>query len=328
MYWDVNGNMVFVDEIEWMEVRKSNIKYYNDIDLYYKAPSGEILLYKHSGLKYDKTYQDKHPYKGTLYITPVDKIKSLEAAQKGFSRDLTKKIKNNKTNEVKQELISIMGETLSQPRSGSLKVVPETVNMIVEGYSDHPQVIKNLAIMSHIDYSTTIHSINVMALMINYCYYTNKPLELTRQYGLSALLHDVGKADDHFPDELLRENRKLTDYEYEIIKTHPTLGEDILKGYGIELKAAVPGAIEHHEKLDGSGYPNGIKNISECGQILGIIDCYEAITNDERAYRSAMLPIKALTLLKKDVDKGHFSKEIFNDFAYSLVNKEADSIRH
>ena len=319
--------MIYVDEAEWIEVRKSNIKYYNDIDLYYRSIAGEVLLYKQSGLAYDSTYQKKHPYKGKLFINPEDKLKSLEAAQKGFSRDLTTKIKTKKTSEVKKELINIMGETLSQPRSGSLKVVPETVNNIVEGFSDQPEIIKNLAIMSHIDYSTTIHSINVMALMINYCYYTKKPLKTTRDYGLAALLHDVGKADNSFPDELLRENRKLTDDEFELIKKHPALGEDVLKGYGSDLLVAIPGALEHHEKLDGSGYPNQLTNISECGQILGIIDCYEAITNDERPYRSAMLPIKALTLLKGDVDKGYFNNDIFTDFAYSLVDKAADSIR-
>jgi len=318
--------MILHDNNEWIEVRKSNIKYYNDIDLYYRSSSGEVLLYKQAGLTYDKAYQTKHPYKGKLYITPDDKLKSLEVIQKEFSRNLTSNVKSKKTSAVKKELINIVGETLSQPRSGSLKVIPHTVNTIVEGFSDHPEIVKNLAIMSHIDYSTTIHSINVMALMISYCYYTDKPIDVTRNYGLASLLHDVGKADNSFPDSILKENRKLTDKEFEIVKTHPLLGADILRSYGPDLKSAIPGALEHHEKMDGSGYPEGITNISECGQILGIIDCYEAITNDERPYRSAMLPIKALTLLKSDVDKGFFNKDIFKNFAYSLVDKAAASI--
>lgn len=315
--------MILLDDHEWIEVRKTNIKYYNEIDLYYKAPSGEVMLYKQAGLTYDKSYQDKHPYKGKLYITPEDKLRSLDIIQKEFSRNLTSNLKRKKTGEVKKELINIVGETLSQPRSGSLRVIPSTVNTIIESYSDQPKIVKNLAILSHIDYSTTIHSINVMALMINYCFYTEKPESVTREYGLAALLHDVGKADDSFPESILRENRKLTDKEFEIVKTHPKLGGDILKEYGNELATAIPGALEHHEKLDGSGYPAGISEISECGKILGIIDCYEAITNDERPYRSAMLPIKALTLLKEDVDRGLFDKTIFHDFAYSLVDKEA-----
>jgi len=315
--------MILLDDTEWIEVRKTNLKYYDDIDLFYMAPSGEILLYKQAGLVYDESYQARYPYKGKLYITPEDKLKSLQIIQKEFSRNLTSNLKKKKTSEVKKELVSIVGETLSQPRSGSLRIVPSTVNAIVESYSDQPLIVKNLAIMSHIDYSTTIHSINVMALMINYCFYTNKPEHVTKEYGMAALLHDVGKADDSFPDTILKENRKLTDREFEVVKTHPTLGVDILKEYGTELEQAIPGALEHHEKLDGSGYPEGKTSISECGRILGIIDCYEAITNDERPYRSAMLPIKALTLIKDEVDIGHFDKDIFRDFAYSLVDKDA-----
>lgn len=318
--------MVLLDDNEWIEVRKSNVKYYNDLDLYYRAPAGEMLLYKHAGLVYDKEYQDKHPYKGRIFISAVDKLKSLEIVQKEFSRHLTANLKRKKTSEVKKELVDIVGETLSQPRSGSLKVVPKTVNSIVEGFSDQPHIVKNLAIMSHIDYSTTIHSINVMALMINYCYYTKKPIKVTEKYALAALLHDVGKADNSFPETILKENRKLTDKEFEIVKKHPELGAEILREYGDELASAIDGALEHHEKLDGSGYPTGKTDISECGRILGIIDCYEAITNDERPYRHAMLPIKALTLLKEDVDRGFFDKEIFKDFAYSLVDKEASKL--
>ncbi len=54
--------------------------------------------------------------------------------------------------------------------------------------------------------------------------------------------------------------------------------------------------------------------------ILGIIDCYEAITNDDRPYRSAMQPLAALELIKKDSENGKYNKEIFRDFAYSLTD--------
>lgn len=54
--------------------------------------------------------------------------------------------------------------------------------------------------------------------------------------------------------------------------------------------------------------------------VLGIIDCYEAITNDDRPYRSAMNPMAALELIKRDVDNGKYNREIFRDFAYSLTD--------
>jgi HD-GYP domain-containing protein (c-di-GMP phosphodiesterase class II) len=78
-------------------------------------------------------------------------------------------------------------------------------------------------------------------------------------------------------------------------------------------------ALQHHEKLDGRGYPNKLTQISEVSQVIGFIDCYEALTNDDRPYRSAMDPLKALRLIKKDVEAGKFDKKIFEKFAYSLV---------
>ncbi len=316
--------MIIIDESEWIEVRKTNIGYYKDIDLFYKAPVGEMLLYKHAGLEYNEAYQLKHPYKGHLYITPKDKIKSLQIVQKGFSTNLKEKIRKKDTKDVKKELVSILGETLSQPRSGCLKVVPETVGIIVEGFSENPEIIKNIALMANIDYSTIMHSINVMALTINYCFYTHKSIVETRNLGMAALLHDVGKSE--ISEDILSSNRKLTDFEYQTIQSHTTLGEDILNGYGDTLAPAIPGAIEHHEKLDGSGYPNGIKNVSFCGMLLGIVDCYEAITNDERPYRSSMQPINALGVIKEEVRLGHYNNEIFTDFAYSLVHKDSYNI--
>ena len=79
------------------------------------------------------------------------------------------------------------------------------------------------------------------------------------------------------------------------------------------------GALEHHEKLDGSGYPKSIRSISYVGQLLGIIDCYEALTNEDRPYRRARQPLETLKFLKDDVEAGKFSRDIFEKFCYSLI---------
>ncbi|MCP4374139.1 MAG: diguanylate cyclase, partial [Deltaproteobacteria bacterium] len=78
-------------------------------------------------------------------------------------------------------------------------------------------------------------------------------------------------------------------------------------------------ALQHHEKLDGSGYPHGITSTKGTAQIIGFIDCYEALTNDDRPYRNAMSPFKTLKLMKRDVESDKFSKKLFEKFAYSLL---------
>ena len=305
------------DSNKWIKVRNSNIKYYETVELYYRNPAGKIVLYKPDGMELGDASLEKK-YIDTFYIKPEDKTKCLKAAQKGFSSNLVNNIISKNTVTLKNELISIVDETLSQPRSGGLETAPALIDSIISGYSAQPDVIKNLARISFTDYSTTIHSLNVMALTIGYCFYNQIPAEETRQYGLAALLHDLGKTE--IPGEILTANRGLSDLEFIQMKKHPSLGFDILKSTGINLEIAVQGAVEHHEKLDGSGYPEGKTNISECGMLLGIIDCYEAITNDDRPYRSAMQPMEALKLIKEDVTRGKYNKKLFETFAYSLTD--------
>ena len=103
------------------------------------------------------------------------------------------------------------------------------------------------------------------------------------------------------------------------MKRHPKIGESIIKfKNGLDGEIA-QGALEHHEKLDGSGYPRGINHISFAGQLLGIIDCYEALTNEERPYRRAKSPLDTLKLIKQDVEAGKFDRKIFEKFCYSLI---------
>ncbi|MCK5199454.1 MAG: HD domain-containing protein [Spirochaetales bacterium] len=302
---------------KWIQVRNSNLKYYEEVELYYQNPSGNIVLYKPEGMKFDDKSLDKK-YIDDLYIKPKDKIKCLRAAQKGFSVGLVHNIVKHDTITVKNELVNLVDETLSQPRSGGLETAPNLIENIISGYSSQPDVVKNLARISFTDYTTTIHSINVMALTIGYCFYNHMTEKETREFGLAALLHDLGKTE--IPGGILTANRSLTDLEFIQMKKHPAIGFDILKDTGMDIKIATEGALEHHEKLDGSGYPAGKTNISECGMLLGIIDCYEAITNDDRPYRTSMQPMAALQILKEDVDIGKYNKKIFETFAYSLTD--------
>jgi HD-GYP domain-containing protein (c-di-GMP phosphodiesterase class II) len=78
-------------------------------------------------------------------------------------------------------------------------------------------------------------------------------------------------------------------------------------------------SAEDHVKIDGSGYPKGANHISKTAQIVGLVDCCEALTNDDRPYRSALDPFKALTIIKDDVVAGKFSRRLFEKFCYSLI---------
>lgn len=102
----------------------------------------------------------------------------------------------------------------------------------------------------------------------------------------AGLIHDVGKLG--IDNTIINKKGKLTDEEYAIIKRHPSLGFEILKGIAIEGKFA-DGARCHHERIDGHGYPNGLKGeeISQLSRIIAVADAYDAMTS-RRSYRDAM----------------------------------------
>jgi HD-GYP domain-containing protein (c-di-GMP phosphodiesterase class II) len=319
------GGIKQISGKSWIAVRKSNLKYYDDVELFYRNPSGKIMLYKPAKKRLTEKELEDKPYLGTLYIRPDDKLKALRGAQRGFSTDLTDRIMKGRLEdlvEIKRDLTVIIDETLSEPRSGHLGVLPDYVSSIVDGYATQPELIKYLARIAHTDYSTAIHSLNVMALTIGYCYHTKQSMEKTRTLALSALLHDIGKPEIN--PEILIAPRRLTDKEFSEMQQHPLIGVDILTEYGSQFAVAIPGMLHHHLRLDGTGYPEGLRGrpISEAGRLLAIIDSYEVMTNDDRMYRSAIRPYDALVELKKEVDAGKYDRKIFAEFAYSLVDSQ------
>jgi len=156
-----------------------------------------------------------------------------------------------------------------------------------------------------------------MALVLGYAFFVSSSLAEKKVLGLSALLHDVGKTK--IDTELLKASRRLTDEDFKELQRHTVLGFNILDNCKFGSSEVKFAALHHHERIDGSGYPNRITRISNISQIVSFIDCYEALTNDDRPYRRAMDPLKALELIKNDVEAKKFNRNIFKKFAYSLT---------
>jgi HD-GYP domain-containing protein (c-di-GMP phosphodiesterase class II) len=305
-----------VERQSYIQVRNSQINYYFEVPLFYQSGTDAYSLYKpaRARLSEMRINQQRHPL---LYIQEQDRLVAIKELQKGFSKQIEQSITTGNAVEVKSSLCDLVEETLDEPRSGTLKALPETVDSLISGYSEHPEILKSIASISFKDYTTVIHSVNVMALMLGFCIYSNFKMQKTRRLGLSALLHDVGKTE--IPASILKAPRKLSDHEFKIMKTHPTIGNVIIREKNKLGGDIALGALEHHEKLDGSGYPRGTRNISYVGQLLGIIDCYEALTNEDRPYRRAREPLETLKFLKDDVQAGKFDRNIFEKFCYSLI---------
>ena len=142
------------------------------------------------------------------------------------------------------------------------------------------------------------------------------PKDVVRDYYYIALMHDCGKIG--IPDEILNKEEKLTEEEFELIKTHTTMGAQMLSKF-TDIKGIQDGALQHHEKYDGTGYPNGLKGeeISLIGRIICVADCFDAM-NIDRCYRNGISQDKIVIKMKEESGK-QFDPEILKVFL-SLLN--------
>ncbi len=304
-------------QTNYTKVRKSNLFLYQSVPLYFKANAERFGIYKPAGIYLKEMRVKENLIPRQLYLKKTDKAKGMRDVQKAFNKQLKYDIKSNNLQNVKTTVVQLVDEMFSEPSSGVLEGLSSTVNIIVGEYTNDPEIIKNFWQISDKDYTTAMHSVNVMALAIRYAISQRYNKIKTKLLGLCALLHDVGKTKTD--QEILKAPRKLSDEEFAKIKSHPTQGYNLLKRCKFSNSEVKLTALQHHEKLDGSGYPNGLTHLSEFSRIISILDCFEALTNDDRPYRDSMIPFKALDLIQKDVIAGKLDRDIFAKFIYSLL---------
>src|SRR2546422_353861 len=133
-----------------------------------------------------------------------------------------------------------------------------------------------------------------------------------RQLYLAGFFHDAGKVS--LPPEILRKNGPLAPEEFKIIESHPTQGAKLCLMFG-PLEEISSLVALHHEKLDGTGYPNGLtgKDIPLLARILAIIEIYDALRS-ERCYKGAFSLQKSLEILRAEVLAGHLDRELVYEF--------------
>lgn len=143
--------------------------------------------------------------------------------------------------------------------------------------------------------------------------------ERLRYLEFAAIVHDIGKVST--PDQILNKPGKLTKQEFDIIKEHPEVGERILKPL-TSLKAVLHPIRHHHEKLDGSGYPDGLKGdeIILESRILAVADIFDALYTD-RPYKKGFSIDQTLSILKEEADNNKLDSDLV-DLIEKLIQDE------
>jgi len=205
------------------------------------------------------------------------------------------------------EILELVG---SESRYGNILSSSEDVEFIMNLFTkihNKYDFIDELYKLKAWDHYTFVHSFDVFIL--GSLFARQKGVQDLESVALGYLLHDIGKLQ--IPQEILTLGRKLSYKEFAIMKTHTNIGSTMLKLAGLDHIAQY--AKSHHERIDGSGYPEQLKgnDLRREMKIVQIVDVYSALTLN-RPYRDALSASKALDLLFRDAHQ--YDLELLKDF--------------
>jgi putative nucleotidyltransferase with HDIG domain len=277
----------------------------------------EVVLYRAKSLPFTDVSRSKliENNVATIYIS----YESREAYQQYIEEHLPEILADPKIEEVKKASIlydtskAMVKEVLANPTYSenirrSQDLVENTINYILKGRD----AFLNLMKITSFDYYTYTHSVNVCTFAIS----------LARQIGLTdkdslvtlgtgALLHDVGKSK--VPERILNKRTSLNRSEFEIMKKHPVWGSEILRETDLIPEESYYPVLQHHERLDGSGYPHGVdeREVHPFSKIVSVADVFDALTT-ERVYQPAIATYPALKLMHGQ--NGSFDPVLLREF--------------
>ncbi len=292
-------------------------------DLYIKT-HGKYVLYKNKNLVIDegelKGLQEKTI--DTLYAHNNDK-KNFKTYQEGnienFLNSENVPVKR-KAEALYESAINVVEDVFTNPRSGeavqrSREIVGHTVDFIVNA----PRGFANLLKIRKHDFYTYTHSVNVCTFLISLAQeigVQNRKMLFAIAEG--GLLHDLGKSQ--VPSSVINKRGQLNKAEWEVMQKHPTFGVEIAKETRTMSPVSVTIIGQHHEKMNGKGYPGGLsgKELNQFANMASIVDVYDALTTN-RSYSPARPPTVAAQILLSGKDE--FNMNIVKTFLKMLAVK-------
>ncbi|RKX25438.1 MAG: hypothetical protein DRP47_09835, partial [Candidatus Zixiibacteriota bacterium] len=260
-----------------------------DFDLYIKVNT-QFVLYRSADLPFtDRTRQSLLDNKvERLFVTNDNRDRYQHYIERNLPKILTDPSiqEEKKANILYETSTNLVKDVLANPTYGeniqrSKELVSSTVGYILQGR----EAFLNLMAISSFDYYTYTHSVNVCTFSVALAQQLGFTDEnILHELGVGALLHDIGKS--RVPGRILRKRGPLNNTEFEIMKKHPQWGADMLAETDIVSSSSYYPVLQHHERGDCKGYPNGLK-LSEMhlySQIVAISDTFDAMTT-ERVYQ-------------------------------------------
>ncbi|MBT9568688.1 MAG: HD-GYP domain-containing protein [Thiobacillus sp.] len=248
-------------------------------------------------------------------VAPARVVDSPEEKPKPVSRMEELKRAAMICKQAKQAVVSMfrevrMGNAINAEAAGEL--VDEISSSVVR----NPGALISLARLKTADDYTYMHSVAVCALMVALARQLGLSEREVKEAGMAGLLHDLGKA--MMPIKVLNKPGKLTDDEFRVIKSHPVEGHRLLVEGKSVSDIVLDVCLHHHEKVDGSGYPDRLAGdqISLYAKMGAVCDVYDAITSN-RPYKAGWDPAESVRKMT-EWRKGHFDEKVFQAFIKSI----------
>lgn len=290
-----------------------------EFNLYIKEHKTEMSLFLQSDTIIDKEHKNSLMEIERLYVSK--KQKSLY--EHFLEKKLIDTVENNSLSlEDKTEIIYSSTTELTDSlyeNPNALENVQRSKNIvepILHSIIYDEKAIKSFIKIIEYDYYTHTHSLNVSIYAL--CLGSELGLSQTKlnALGRSALLHDLGKSS--IDRKIVNKTGLLSSFEFQEMKKHPYLGYQSALKIGIRDKDILDGIHHHHEKLDGMGYPDGLKGeeITLFPRIIGVCDIFDALTT-RRSYKSALTSYDAIYLMKTHMH-AHLDMKLVNAFIRML----------
>ncbi len=200
-------------------------------------------------------------------------------------------------------------------RAINMDEVNQVVSDMTESVFRNPDALTSLSRLKQFDEYTFYHSVNTSLLAMSLGRHLQLERSALHQVGVGTLLHDIGKT--RIPSEILNKPGRFEPHEMEIMKQHVMRGVEVLASTTGLGDSYLRPALEHHERIDGTGYPyqRGRDQLSQFGLMAAVVDIYDAITSD-RCYHKGRSAHEALQFLYRLSLDGHLDATLVQQFIH------------
>lgn len=243
-------------------------------------------------------------FSGTTYFERVQATEQFKAFKETFTKSI---------DTFKQQLNDIVVKSSTDIINDMLA----EVDTILSQTRNSLHLLDMLQCLRGFDDMTYMHSMNVALICNVIGGWLNLPQDELNVLVVGGLLHDIGKL--RIPPEIISKPGKLTDQEFETIRSHPQLGYDILRPKDLDQRVK-QAALQHHERMNGSGYPKRLpgNQIHPFSSIVAIADVYDAMTSN-RVYRKGICPFKVIGILEQE-------KELYDpNYLYLFMKRTVEA---